>query len=93
MAFQRVLRQTTHGWRTLVGATDGGRDVAGIVKTTKFDYLFDGTIGDADKHLPTADPNAVVGALKALDASMTELYSEPEVDSPIPKRMVSYCTC
>lgn len=84
MVFMRVLSNVAHGLRTLVGAANNGGDVAGGADTTKFDYLFDGIVSNADKHLPTANPSAVVNALKALGASMIELDSEPEVNSPIP---------
>lgn len=77
MVFARVLGLVSHGGSTLVNNDEQ-------FDTTKFDYLFEDIVDNADKHLPATDPGTVVKALKALGASMIEPNSEPEVNSPIP---------
>lgn len=75
MAFKRVLSKVTHSGHE--------HDVA-TIGTSNFDYLFDGIVANPNKHLPATDPATIVTALKELGASMIELGSEPEVNSPIP---------
>lgn len=69
-----------------VNLTHGGGAPASSINlsdTTKFDYLFDKIVTDADKHLPRVNPAATVNALKALGASMVE--PEPGPNDPISK--------
>lgn len=81
-AEENVLKGLTHSFSTLT--SDKDTVAPGDIDTTKFDYLFDDIVTNADKHLPAVDPATIINALKELGRSMVEPPSEPEVNSPIP---------